>query len=261
MHAAYWLVFWLVYAYTYSRYDGNLPKYLLTEAIQMPARMLATYGSIFCFRYFSSPKTAWPAFVGAAVFSVLGGWMNRLIKLFWLVPAYFPDSTIAFWDSRMMYDIFDCVLAASIALSVQMYFRQQDLLRSREMLRAEKYEAELQALKSQIHPHFLFNTINNLYALARVKSDQTAPVALQLAQLLRYLLYESAKPSVPLRQEIKLLEDYIALEKLRYDEDRLQVNYTCGVDNPEQPISPLLLLPLVENAFQGDVKKGPAKKN
>ena len=149
-----------------------------------------------------------------------------------------------------MYDVFDCVLASCTALSARMYFRQQAMLRRETQLRAEKSEVELQALKGQLHPHFLFNTINNLYALARVKSDRTAPVALKLAQLLRYVLYESQKPSVPLEQEIQLLRDYVALEKLRFDEDRLTVQMEVDLDDPKQHIAPLLLLPLVENAFK-----------
>jgi LytS/YehU family sensor histidine kinase len=149
-----------------------------------------------------------------------------------------------------MYDVFDCVLASCTALSARMYFRQQDLQRRAVQLRAEKSEAELRALKGQLHPHFLFNTINNLYALARAKSERTAPVALKLAQLLRYILYESQRPSVPLEQEVQLLRDYVALEKLRFDEGRLMVKMELDLDDPKQAIAPLLLLPLVENAFK-----------
>ena len=174
-----------------------------------------------------------------------------------MVPVLFPEKEpdYSFWDLNMVYDVFDVVLTCFIALSIRMYFRQQNLLRREETLRSEKLQAELQALKNQIHPHFLFNTINNLYALARVKSDKTAPVALQLAQMLRYILYESNQKTVPLQQEIKLLEDYIALEKLRYDDDRLRVNFQVSSDNSEQTIAPLLLLPLVENAFKHGVSE------
>lgn len=249
LHLAFWLAFWLIYAYTYSRYDGNLGKYLLTEGLQMPARMLATYLSFWFFERFSGGKT-WLAFGGAAAAVFAGGLLNRALKLAYIVPVYFPATTIDFWSFRMMYDVFDCVLASCTALSARMYFRQQAMLRSEVQLRAEKSEAELQALKGQLHPHFLFNTINNLYALARVKSDRTAPVALKLAQLLRYVLYESQKPSVPLDQEIQLLRDYVALEKLRFDEGRLAVQMEVDLDDPKQHIAPLLLLPLVENAFK-----------
>ncbi len=160
------------------------------------------------------------------------------------------DSTIDFWSYRIMYDVFDCVLASCTALSARMYFRQQAMQQRETQLRAEKSEAELRALKGQLQPHFLFNTINNLYALARIKSNKTAPVALKLAQLLRYVLYESQKPKVPLNQEIQLLRDYVELEKLRFDDGRLTVRLDVDLDNPKTEIAPLLLLPLVENAFK-----------
>jgi hypothetical protein len=249
-HLAFWLAFWLIYAYTYSRYDGNLGKYLLTEGLEMSGRMLATYLSFWSFERFSGGQKTWPAFGGAAVANIAGGLLNRALKLVYIVPVHFPDSTIEFWNYRLMYDVFDCVLASCTALSARMYFRQQAMLLREKSLRAEKLEAELKALKGQLHPHFLFNTINNLYALARVKSDKTAPVALKLAQLLRYVLYESQRPSVPLEQEIRLLHDYIELEKLRFDKDRLRVECHVSLDQPAQEIAPLLLLPLVENAFK-----------
>lgn len=251
-HIAFWLAFWFIYAYTYSRYDGNLGKYLFTEGLQMPARMLATYLSIWCFERFSGGGAAktWFAFGGAALAGIAGGWINRLLKLWYLVPVFFKDSTITFWDIRMVYDIFDCVLASCTALSVRMYFKQEALLRLEHQLRAEKSEAELRALKNQLQPHFLFNTINNLYALARIKSEKTPMVAQKLAGLLRYVLYETQKPVVRLEQEIRLLEDYIALEKLRFDEGRLEMSMSSDIDEPNAAIAPLLLLPLVENAFK-----------
>lgn len=252
LHLAFWLAFWFIYAYTYSRYDGNLGKYLFTEGLQMPARMLATYLSFWFFERYSSQGSAnpWLVFGGAAMGNLLGGLLNRVLKFVYLVPVYFPDSTIEFWNTRLAYDLFDCVLASCTALSARMFFRQQAMQRREAQLRAEKSEAELRALKAQLQPHFLFNTINNLYALARIKSDKTAAVALKLAQILRYVLYDSQKQQVPLEQEIKLLEDYIALEKIRFDEGRLELRMQLSLDQPDTPIAPLLLLPLIENAFK-----------
>lgn len=253
LHTAFWLAFWFIYAYTYSRYDGNLSKYLLTEALQMPARMLAMYLSFRGFERFSGKP--WLAFGSAALANVSGGLLNRVLKLWYLVPVYFPDATIEFWSMRMAYDIFDCVLASCTALSARLYFRQQDMQQRESRLRAEKSEAELRALKGQIHPHFLFNTINNLYALARRQSPKTAPVALKLANLLRYVLYESAKPNVQLEQEIQNLRDYLELEQLRFDAERLAVTMQVESDDPHRSITPLLLLPLVENAFKHGVSE------
>lgn len=257
LHLLFWLAFWFIYAYTYSRYDGNLVKYAITEGLQMPARILATYLSFWCFERFSGvgEQKMWLAFGGAATANILGGILNRALKMALVVPVWFPDATFEFWGARLVYDVFDCVLASCTALSARLYFRQQQLQQREAQLRAEKLDAELQALKSQIHPHFLFNTINNLYALARRKSDKTAPVALKLASLLRYILYESAKPAVRLEQEVQNLRDYVELEKLRFDEERLTVKMAVEMDNPLQQITPLLLLPLVENAFKHGVSE------
>ena len=259
LHILYWLAFGLLFAYTYSHFDGQLGKYLQVEALLMPARILATYTAFWFFERSAGlgvRKTV-IAFLGSAAAVFAAGVVNRVIKAVYILPVLFPEQMegYSFWGLAMVYDMFDCILTCTIALSVRMYFRQQNLLRREESLRTEKLAAELQALKNQIHPHFLFNTINNLYALARVKSEKTAPVALQLAQMLRYILYESTRKAVPLKQEIKLLEDYIALEKLRYDDDRLQVNFSISSDNPDQTIAPLLLLPLVENAFKHGVSE------
>ncbi|MBK8193373.1 MAG: histidine kinase [Lewinellaceae bacterium] len=257
LHLLFWLAFWFIYAYTYSRYDGNLVKYAITEGLQMPARILATYLSFWCFERFSGvgEQKMWLAFGGAATANILGGILNRALKMVLVVPVWFPDATFDFWGYRLVYDVFDCVLASCTALSARLYFRQQQLQQREAQLRAEKLDAELQALKSQIHPHFLFNTINNLYALARRKSDKTAPVALKLASLLRYILYESVKPAVRLEQEVQNLRDYVELEKLRFDEARLTVKMAVEMDNPLQQITPLLLLPLVENAFKHGVSE------
>ena len=255
LHLAFWLAYWLIYAYTYSRYDGQIGKYLWTEGVQMPARMLATYASFWCLDRFSGSGKTWVAFSGVALANFAGALINRTLKMHYVVPVYFPDATFSFWSSMMMVDLFDCALASGTALSARLFFRQQESLRREAALSREKIAAELQALKSQLQPHFLFNTLNNIYSLARIKSDRTAPVALQLAHLLRFVLYETRKPTIPLAQEVQILQDYIALERLRFDEDRLQVETKIEMDDPQQTIAPLLLLPLVENAFKHGVSE------
>lgn len=110
-------------------------------------------------------------------------------------------------------------------------------------------EAELKLLKGQIHPHFLFNTLNNLYGLALEKSDVVPASILRLSELLDFLLYRSNKPVVPLADEIKLIADYIELEKLRF-EDRLSLEFKKEVSDEGHVIAPFLLFPFVENAFK-----------
>lgn len=254
LHSLFWIGYWLVYAYTYNRYDDDLSKYLIAEGMQMPVRMASTYLGFYVLDRWS--KSGWWALMGVAVAILGGGMANRLLKLLYIVPAYFPEASIQYWDlNRMLVDIFDCALTAGVALSIRLYFRQQESLRREARLEKEKTAAELLALKNQLQPHFLFNTINNLYVLARRQSPQTAPVALQLANLLRFVLYETRKENIAIEQEVKILQDYIALEQLRFDTDRLRVQAQFELDDPQQPILPLLLLPLVENAFKHGVSE------
>lgn len=128
-------------------------------------------------------------------------------------------------------------------------YNYNKLKQAAQQLRIEKQEAELNYLKSQTNPHFLFNTLNNIYSLSRDKSDQTPESILKLSKILRFMLYESGSAFISIEKELKIINDYIALEKLRYDES-LQVNFNHDVEEMNQSIPPLLLIPLVENAFK-----------
>lgn len=123
-----------------------------------------------------------------------------------------------------------------------------------QQLRIEKQEAELNYLKSQTNPHFLFNTLNNIYSLARDKSDLAPESILRLSKILRFMLYEAGGEYIAIEQELKIISDYIALEELRYDES-LRVNFNHSIEEPKQSIPPLLLIPLVENAFKHGVSE------
>lgn len=115
-------------------------------------------------------------------------------------------------------------------------------------------EAKLKLLQGQLHPHFLFNMLNNLYGLCIEKSSATPNVILQLSALLDYMLYECDKTKVPLINEVEFIQNYIELERLRHDE-RLNVSFEidCIPNNVE--IAPLLLFSFVENAFKHGVNK------
>jgi LytS/YehU family sensor histidine kinase len=123
------------------------------------------------------------------------------------------------------------------------------LRNAEQKMRIEKQEAELNYLRSQTNPHFLFNTLNNIYALARDKSDLAPESIMRLSKILRFTLYEASGAYIAIEQELKIMSDYIALEKLRYDES-LRINYNYDVEDMKQAIPPLVLIPLVENAFK-----------
>jgi LytS/YehU family sensor histidine kinase len=110
-------------------------------------------------------------------------------------------------------------------------------------------EQELNYLKMQIHPHFLFNTLNTMYGFALKKADETPEMILKLSNLLDYLLYQVDKPFVSLTHEINHIEDYISLEKMRFN-DTLSINLIKDIHSESIEIAPMLFLPFVENSFK-----------
>ncbi len=108
---------------------------------------------------------------------------------------------------------------------------------------------ELQYLKKQIHPHFLFNTLNTIYGFALKQSKNTPDIILKLSNLLDYILYQVNKPKVSLKEEILHIKEYIELEKIRF-QDTLKVNFQVNSISPEIQIAPMLLIPFIENAFK-----------
>lgn len=113
----------------------------------------------------------------------------------------------------------------------------------------EQLEAELSLLKGQVNPHFLFNTLNNLYSMSLHDSKKTPELILKLSQLLSYMLYECKDEMVSLEQEITFIKNYIALEAIRV-EDIAKVHFEIDGTNPGFKIPPLLFIPLIENAFK-----------
>src|SRR5256885_8369101 len=128
------------------------------------------------------------------------------------------------------------------------------LKQASQQLRIEKQAAELNYLKSQTNPHFLFNTLNNIYSLARDKNDLAPESILRLSKILRFMLYETGGAFIAIEDELKIISDYIALEQLRYDES-LRINFNYDIEDMKQAIPPLLLIPLVENAFKHGVSE------
>jgi two-component system, LytTR family, sensor kinase len=143
------------------------------------------------------------------------------------------------------------VFLMGIARHVYHYVK---LKQATQQLRIEKQQAELSYLKSQTNPHFLFNTLNNIYALSKEKSDLAPESILRLSKILRFMLYETSGEYISIEQELKIMTDYIELEKLRYDES-LRINFSYSVEDMKQAVPPLLLIPLVENAFKHGVSE------
>jgi two-component system LytT family sensor kinase len=125
-------------------------------------------------------------------------------------------------------------------------------------LESERREMELQFLKSQLNPHFLFNSLNNIYSLAYQKSDKTADAIMKLSEIMRYMIYESNTPTVALSKEVDYLTSYIELQKIRF-KDGAYIELTLNGEIDNQKIVPLMLISFVENAFKHGVVTDPAE--
>jgi len=142
---------------------------------------------------------------------------------------------------------------------VKHWYEKERLAKELEKINAE---TELKYLKSQINPHFLFNSLNSVYALALQKSDLAPELILKLSDILRYILYEGSEKKVSLTQELKYLKSYLELEKVRHgNRMELDIDIVGNTDNKE--IAPMLLIPFVENSFKHglgkDMDKGYVK--
>jgi len=163
-----------------------------------------------------------------------------------LLPQLYYISYFKIWELVLIVKAY-LVLSILVFLLVQ-YF--ESLIAKREAARNE-----LQALKAQINPHFLFNNLNTIYSLASKKDERTADIVLQLSDFLRYVLYDTASETIPLEKEIDIIKAYIGLQKERLNPELIRVEFKTEGHFAEAQISPLLLLPLAENCFKHGIGK------
>jgi sensor histidine kinase YesM len=177
---------------------------------------------------------------------------NKLID--YVLPGYYFISFYEFTDILKFVFVY-IGLTTLLKLSkgwFQLLDTNQKLLRTEK----EKISNELVALRSQINPHFLFNSLNGIYSLALKKSKRTPEIILLLSELMRYMLYESNEERVLLKKEIRYMKNYIELQKLRSDEhSEVKLNITGSVG--DHKIAPLLFLPFLENSFKHGIKGDP----
>ncbi len=247
-----WLCVWLLNALGYP--DSFWPR-ALNEIWRTPYIIAAQYFFFeYTFRQLSHKKLIRSVFlVGLQIFIYSVGlylWKQIAIHLH-IYTVFIHYDEVGEDISHQMSASMTSLIFFGIIKHIYDYFK---LKKSTEQLRIEKQEAELNYLKAQTNPHFLFNTLNNIYSLARDKSDLAPESILRLSKILRYMLYETGGAYIAVEQELKIMKDYIALEELRYDET-LRINFNYDVEDMKQALPPLLLIPLVENAFKHGVSE------
>ncbi|QHL88919.1 histidine kinase [Nibribacter ruber] len=166
---------------------------------------------------------------------------------------YGDDTTFEYIFFDNLYYATPMVVLSLVVWSVQEAFRKE---KENKLLRQEKTQAELAFLKSQVNPHFLYNTLNYLYAQAYPVSEKLADAILKLSDMMRYMLHESPDGKVALEKEVNYLRSFIDIFRLRF-EDRFFVDFTVDGHVDGQQIGALVLIPFVENAFKHGVADDP----
>lgn len=164
----------------------------------------------------------------------------------------FPTHNIFFITETLQTSVFSVLFVLLLGGFVSVAGQLFKTEKQKKELENERLNAELAFLKSQVNPHFFFNTLNTIYLLAHKKSDQTEQVVVKLSEIMRYMIYESNAPEVSLSREIKYLEDYIDLQHLRLSK-KVEVKFEVTGQPENLLIAPVLLVPFVENAFKHGV--------
>ncbi|HLL96296.1 MAG TPA: histidine kinase [Spirosoma sp.] len=248
-HSLYWIVFTLILSTSWIYWFGTFDDAAWAVVSNMTIRMPIVY----LFLYFVLPsllhKQHQRFAFRLAVWFVLS-LLYRYLYGQWITPL---QSQTDFTDNafRKLFDVGFMLFNNDVfvAASLKMFRYWYRKTRANQQLAQETLLVELQLLKAQVHPHFLFNTLNNIYSLALRGSDKAPEVVDRLLGLLRYMFRECNAPTVPLTKEIELIRNYTQLEQIRYG-NRLNIELIVEGDLATRPIAPLLLIPFVENAFK-----------
>jgi len=213
---------------------------------------LLSYGIIyFILPIFIFKGKYWQAIMGVFILIAGAACLSPLISKFIIAPlrdSQVPIKYNTIVDS-LMAGLRGSMTVAGFAVAIKLVKLWYQKKVDNDRLEKEKLKAELEILKGQLNPHFMFNTLNSIYALALKKSDYTPEAILMLSQLMRYILTECTAFTIELHKEIQALNDYIALEKNRFG-NRIDISLNIQTEFQNKMIAPLLLLPFVENSFK-----------
>ncbi|WP_420602572.1 sensor histidine kinase [Flagellimonas sp.] len=254
-HILFWLGYILFYTVFWGSYEGNYWDQFLQLLFLLPWKIIPTYITL----YYLMPKYLYLKKMGAyivlsVILAISMALIDRYMTWSYLYPWFYADE-VDHWDHSVWYfpkilnsliRVYTPVFVA-MAIKLQRFYYQKDQIN--KALEKEKIETELKFLKAQIHPHFLFNTLNSIYSLSLKKSTKTPDSVLGLSKFLDYMLYECNDKFITVEREWEQLMNLVELEKLRYG-DKLTISTKLKDDNQESLIPPLLLLPFVENAFK-----------
>lgn len=262
-HTAYWLfyiLFFTIQRYSLYGYNDFFPN-LLLNFIYIPNVIIFTYliSEFLIPALFSQNSKFIPVLLLISILFIEPAFAYLLRETI-VEPFIFSDHTpytLFNYLSAILIFVFGVTPIAGFKianLQKQAYRHQSDTEQAKLEAELKLREAELKLLRMQLHPHFLFNTLNNLYSLSICKSDKTPEIIIKISDLLNYIIYECRSDKVSLEKEIEFIKSYIDLEKIRFD-DNLQIKLCMEGNFNGKYIAPMILHTFVENSFKHGASK------
>jgi len=252
---AFWLAYFTFWIFVY--YEASLANAIVNASITVLIHGTASYFNI----YFLFPNVLRQKQYILYIISVL---LTIGLSILLLAVAFYSADTISpdYKDELLHWDFLSSSgisVAYTLGITTSLKLVKQWYERERQTKELERLnmETELKYLKSQINPHFLFNSLNSLYALTLQKSDQAPELVLKLSDILRYVLYEGGERWVDIDKEINYIRSYLDLEKLR-NGDRLEIHFNVSGNTFGKKIPPMLFLTFIENSFKHGISKKAA---
>lgn len=257
-HLLFWAAVTIIFLNRYDLVEYKEPGHIFYRHVYYMSFMIL---SSYFVAYLIIPAfIAGRSYLSILIFFLAGSYIicvaSRATVVYWLEPLIRvpPFGQESLWDimtdfPKLFVHYFAQTFSAAWVFALMKLIKDQYIVQQRSLvLEKEKVQSELNVLKAQLNPHFLFNTLNNIYSLSLVNSPITSKSIAGLSEILDHVLYKCNKKYVPISEEINLINNYIDLEKLRYN-DRLQVNFKYSIDE-DAMVVPLVLLSLVENSFK-----------
>ncbi|KXH79088.1 sensor histidine kinase [Chryseobacterium kwangjuense] len=269
VHLLFWMLYYVLEVYLdfyWSRYQFpdtewqiRLQHTIILEIGYLLIKMLMAYALLYV--YEKSRIRKWYAFM--LYFSIIAAAVlaHRFFTHYIIYPHMYgvaetmdgkePSGLI---NGLVAFNSFmDLIFLAGLIFGVEIT-RQKNVLKEQySKLKSEKLDQELTMLKAQINPHFLFNTLNNIYGMALKKADETPDAILQLSKVMRYNIYEAAERYISIDKDVENIRDFLQIQQIRHHD--LVIRFNEDIDHPSQEISPLILIQFVENAFKHGVSE------
>jgi two-component system, LytTR family, sensor histidine kinase AlgZ len=252
-HVSYWLFHIIIWAAFWVIMDSPATfwRNLFNMSLWVPVFILFSYPLV----YFAVPhlllrRKVWQFLLLILAWGAAGLYINFAYRSYVYIPLQQGIGFEYIPQTGLQAHSYLCMTTSAASPMLIKFFKlwtikQRDWLRVQQ----EKITAELQLLKAQVHPHFLFNTLNNIYSFSLDNSPKTPELILKLSSLLSYMLYDCKTEEVRLEKEIEIMKNYLDLERERYG-NKIEISWSVGGNIKDKFVAPLLLLPFLENAFK-----------